>query len=589
MKKLTIREFSALMLILIISMCQLASINAAETKIIPKPVSSTMKKGDFTISSNTGIYVQSMNPAEMEEILKISQYFADKLNSSTGFNINVDVTDNPPAEGIYLSTINGDFAPDSENDQLDAASAKESYQLDVTKSLVTLKAQKPEGLFRGIQTILQLLPADIVKSYPVQEISWTIPCCSITDYPSYPRRGMMLDVARHFFSVDEVKKLIDILAQYKINIFHMHLTDDQGWRIEIKSRPELTNIGGSKQVLECQKVKLVVKNWKLKFPFVPVPPGGKVGYYTQEQFTDIVNYAKDRYITIVPEIDMPGHCNAALMSYPCLVAKGAEKPYWRLNSEVGYSWLTFNEEDYPEATEQTKKFIDDVIKEIAALTPGDYIHIGNDEIPPEAIDASKHSPLYLKHSEFIKFVESTVRKYNKKMIAWNPCIGDVANDIAADNIIQYWKGDKSYPQPMIVSDAWRTYMDERYSFIEPVCLPLYLNNIWILGIKPTKHFDRVLLTTIIKAYIWDLSDYTPKNSKCLGIEGALWTESLPTMDLVEIMTFPRILGYAEIGWTPKDKRNLIDYLWRLKCHYPRMENQNINFYRSPLLEDYLNL
>jgi len=224
---------------------------------------------------------------------------------------------------------------------------EEGYELNITEEMVELKANKPAGIFYGIQTIRQLLPAR-VESGNTEQGPWKLPTGTIRDYPVYGYRGAMLDVARHFFSVDEVKTYIDRLALYKMNVLHLHLSDDQGWRIEIKSWPKLTEFGGKTEV-----------------------GGGIGGFYTQEEYKDIVKYAQDRFITIIPEIDMPGHTNAALASYPELNVPGKKAELYT-GVEVGFSTLDTHKE-------LTYKFVNDVFRELAAITPGPYIHIGGDE------------------------------------------------------------------------------------------------------------------------------------------------------------------------------------------------------------------
>jgi len=301
--------------------------------IIPKPVSVTATGKYFILKPAASIFIQGESP----EVQQIAAYLSGKLAPATGFAMGVKTTPSSPKKGsIYLTLAPG-------NEKL----GKEGYELTITDKLVTLTAGTAAGLFRGVQTIRQLLPAKIELAVK-QEGPWKIATGTITDFPDYEYRGAMLDVSRHFFGVEDVKRYIDFLAYYKMNAFHLHLSDDQGWRIEIKSWPNLTQHGGSTQV-----------------------GGGKGGFYTQEQYSEIVKYASDRYIMIVPEIDMPGHTNAALASYPELNCDGKATELYT-GTRVGFSSLCTGKEI-------TYKFLDDVIRELAALTPGPYIHIGGDE------------------------------------------------------------------------------------------------------------------------------------------------------------------------------------------------------------------
>ena len=299
--------------------------------IIPMPVSITSTGGSFVLPSTADIYVEPGTA----ELTAIGQYLADKLNPSTGYGIQVLTTTGAPANGnIYLTTVGGD-----------PTLGDEGYQLTVTSNLVTVVAYKPAGLFRGIQTIRQILPAAIENS-TLQPGPWKMATGTVRDYPRFTWRGSMLDVARHFFSVTDVKRYIDLMAYYKLNVFHLHLSDDQGWRIMINSWPNLALYGGGTQV------------------------GGTCTncYYTQAQYSDIVAYAQSRYITLVPEIDMPGHVNAALASYAELNCNGVA-PARYTGTNVGFSSLCISKPI-------TYTFVDDVIRELAALTPGAYIHVG---------------------------------------------------------------------------------------------------------------------------------------------------------------------------------------------------------------------
>ncbi len=487
---------------------------APVNSIIPKPVVYKESNGVFTLTSTARIYVHGSSTKETKEILNIGQYLADALNPSTGYDIRVSFSDEPQAGGIYLTTINSPGLGD------------EGYQLSVSPFGVKLSAFSPEGLFRGVQTIKQMLPAKIAKGTVSSNTDWIIPCAEIIDYPSYAYRGMMLDVARHFFTVGEVKLMIDRMAEYKMNQFHLHLTDDQGWRLEIKSRPKLTSIGGSSEV-----------------------GGGGGGYYTQEDYLDIIRYANSRYITVIPEIDLPGHCNAALASYGELNPDGVRKELYT-GIDVGFSSLMCR-------SEVTYDFVDDVIGELASLTPGDYIHIGGDETSSTPIDD---------YNYFMGRVNEIVKHYGKKVIGWNPM--DESEGIASDAVLQNWNlkisSALSKDMKIIQSPSMKAYLDMKYDDTSPLGL------IWA-GLIPTD-----------TAYQWDPSDYSPAKS-ILGIECPLWSETIETMDDMEYLAFPRLLGYAEIGWTPKELKEWKEYKLRLKDHALRMTYQGINYYKDPVV------
>nr|WP_242958364.1 family 20 glycosylhydrolase [Clostridium cavendishii] len=481
-----------------------------DNQIVPKPVSCEEGEGKFILTKNTSIYVKGNTEEETEEIYKIAEFLKGKLKPSTGFDFNIIKSDKVLEGNIYLTTIGG------EKDQ-----GNEGYQISTTSKNVNLIAYKAEGIARGVQSLRQLFPAEIEKNYLVTNIEWTLPVSVIKDKPEYSYRGLMIDVARHFISLEDIKRQIDLAAEYKINKLHLHLTDDQGWRLEIKKWPELTTIGGSTQV-----------------------GGGEGGYYTQEEFKGLVKYAAERYVEIIPEIEMPGHTNAALASYDFLNEDGKSKEVYT-GIDVGFS--TFKCHD-----EKTYEFIDDVIKEVSDISPSKYIHIGGDE-PKNALEDDYYY--------FVGRVNKIVEKYGKTAIGWDPC--DKSSDISKDFVLQNWSNKnivaKDKGMKMIVSVAKKCYLDMKYDTSTPYGL------IWA-GYIP-----------VDKAYKWDPTDYAPKDL-IWGIEAPLWTETITNSKFMDYMIYPRLLGHAEIGWTTKEKRNWNEYKYRLKVQYERMKNKGINYY-----------
>ena len=429
--------------------------------IIPKPFSVSSTGEYFTIKAGTTIYLQG----ESDELIQIGKYLADRLKPATGFGLEIKPTVKVPDSGIYL-LISG----------TDPKSVDEGYELTITKKLVKLEARGTAGLFRGIQTIRQILPASIELAVR-QEEAWGIATGTITDYPVYSYRGAMLDVSRHFFGVDDVKRFIDFLALYKMNALHLHLSDDQGWRIEIKSWPNLTAHGGSTQV-----------------------GGGKGGFYTQEQYCDIVEYAKNRFITIVPEIEMPGHTNAALASYAELNCNGKTTELYT-GTEVGFSTLCTDKEII-------YKFIDDVIRELAALTPGPYIHIGGDE---------SHATKKEDYIPFINKVQDIVLAHGKQVIGWDEIS---LSSLRTNSIAQYWANAENAKRAInqgakiIMSPAAKAYIDMQY------------DSTTTLGLHWAGYLE------VDSAYIWDPATLVPgiKRDNILGIEAPLWTETITNMD-----------------------------------------------------------
>ncbi len=484
--------------------------------IIPMPVSITSTGGTFILPSTADFYV---NPATTE-MLAIGQYLADKVNPSTGYGLTViGTTTTPPNGNIYLTTVGGD-----------PTLGTEGYLLTVTTNLVTLSAYQPTGLFRGLQTIRQMLPAAIEKS-TVQSGPWTMATGTVRDYPRYAWRGTQLDVARHFFTVAQVEREIDEIAYYKINIFHMHLSDNQGWRIYINSWPNLATYGGGAQV------------------------GGTCTncYYTQADYAAIVAYAQARYITVVPEIDMPAHVNAALASYASLNCNGIAPPrdtsLGGTNSSLCISLpLTY-------------QFVDDIIREISAITPGGYFHIGGDEASISVAD----------YKTFENQVQPKVPAYGKQVDGWEE-IAQVT--LPANSVVQHWNTSNSFAPTaaaqgakVIMSPAQKAYLDMKYYNNTPLGLT------WA-GLINTQ-----------TAYEWDPNTIVSgvSGSSVLGVEAPLWTETIVTMADIEYMVFPRLAGHAEIGWSPATGRNWTEYKVRLGSHGPRLTNMGINFFADPIV------
>jgi hexosaminidase len=495
----------------------------AFSRVIPKPISANATGKTFLITERTAI-VADTSSAELREV---ANYLAENLKTITGLSVNVA---SKAEEGAILLTLSGS-----------SSLGNEGYELQIDEKQVKIIAHKPAGVFYGIQTLRQLI-ADKNENAPRNE--WEIATGTITDHPEYAWRGSMLDVARHFFPVQDVKRYIDLLSYYKINILHLHLSDDQGWRIEIKSWPNLTAIGGQSQV-----------------------GGGKGGFYTQEQYKEIVAYAQSRFITIVPEIDLPGHTNAALVSYPGELLPGppikleaGEKPrpvagQPHTGIEVGFSTLTNKKES-------TFQFVNDVIREIAAITPGPYFHVGGDEA-----QVTK-KPDYI---EFINRFKEIVKANRKTMIGWE----EIAQaNLDSTHIVQYWHS-RDYAKmavekgaKILFSPSTKVYLDMQYDSTSRIGLH------WAAYIEADS------------SYQWDPAKLVPGigREQIIGVEAPLWTETVVTMDDIEYLVFPRLPGIAEIGWTPASSRNWDDYKVRLANHAKPWKAMGIDFYRSPKIE-----
>jgi hexosaminidase len=519
------RHFAVLLIVVLIEAgCILPSdaspvSNSAEPRqmsdtmnsLIPMPVSTEQSGGEFVLSDAANIYV----PPDDTEVAAIGQYLADKLNPSTGFDVQVRVSQGAADSGNITLSIKSD-----------ADLGEEGYTLTITEDGIALSAHQPAGLFRGVQTIRQLLPAAVESASP-QPGPWRVPTGTIRDFPRFAWRGMMLDVARHFFSVEDVKRVIDLTAYYKMNRFHIHLSDDQGWRIMINAWPDLALIGGSTE-----------------------GGGSEGGYYTQAEYTEIVAYAQARYIVVVPEIDVPGHTNAALAAYAELNCDDVARELY-IRYEVGFSSLCVDKDI-------TYQFLDDVIGELAAITPGPYLHIGGDE----ARATSRED--YLR---FMECVREIVQAHGKVMVGWE----EIAQiDLPPTTIAQHWNTDPAQIEAdrapnVIMSPAGHAYLDMKYEPSSPLGL------------------DWAGLINVEKSYSWDpatlLRDIS--EDRIMGIEAPLWSETLETIDDIEYLMFPRLAGLAEIGWSPAAGRGWDEYRMRLATHGPRLRAMGVNFYASP--------
>jgi len=476
-----------------------------QTAFIPKPVSVTATGDAFKLDGPITIYRQE----GIDGLLASPDIFANKINQLTGKAVTVETVSSAPSSGIYISV--GEMA-------------SESYQITIDKKLISIVGGDVAGCFYGFQTLLQTMPV-VNNGEPIY-----IPTGTISDHPEFGYRGMMLDVARHFFNVEEVKQVIDFLAMYKMNYLHLHLSDDQGWRIEIKSWPKLTEIGGSLEV-----------------------GGGAGGFYTQEQYSDLVKYAAERQITIVPEIDMPGHTNAALASYAGLNCNGKATDLYT-GTKVGFSTLCTDEEI-------TYQFIDDVVREISEITPGPYFHIGGDE---------SHSTPLEDYIPFVDKVQQIVLKHGKKVIGWD----EIANATPVENAtVQFWADVKNTTMgvekgaQVLMSPAARAYLDMQYDSTTQYGLH------WAGYIE------------IDHGYDWNPATLVPGvgKDKILGIEAPLWSETVTNISEVEYMIFPRLPGYAEIGWTAPDQRSWDEYKVRLGKQAKVFDALGINYYKSPLV------
>jgi len=468
----------------------------------------------FAILRTTAIIVDTSNA----ELRAIGEVLSALIRRPAGFPVAVSPMGSTPIAGAISLRL-----------ESRPTLGEEGYELTVTQDSARVVANRPAGLFRGVQTIRQLLPPEIESDMGVNRVDWSLPALTITDQPRFAYRGAMLDVSRHFFTVREVEQYMDLLALYKLNVLHLHLSDDQGWRIQIDSRPKLTAMGSLTQV-----------------------GGGTGGFYTKQDYAEILRYAQARYILIVPEIDMPSHINAALIGYPELSC-GQRPPALYSGTEVGWSSLCVDKEE-------TYALVDDIIRELSAMTPGPYFHIGGDEVKT------------LTHQQYVKFVErvqTIVTKYGKTMIGWEEIAQARLNPTTLTHM---WKSDSAAAavamgSKLILSPANKLYLDMQYTPSTELGLH------WAAYVEVRDSYD------------WDPATYMKGVTErdIFGIEAPMWSETLRNITAVEYLAMPRLTAVAELGWTPQSARSWESYRTRIVTHQRRWNYLGINYHRSPQL------
>ncbi|MEC3994326.1 beta-N-acetylhexosaminidase [Actinacidiphila sp. DG2A-62] len=505
-----------------------------DARVIPVPAAVQAGGGAFRITSGTRIEVDGgadAPDAGSPEAHAVADYAAALLRPATGYPLPVEQSRTADGEGGRDADPAGIVLA---LDSADPGLGDEGYRLRTTAQAVTVTARTPAGLFHGVQTLRQLLPAAVESHDAVSGVAWTVPDADIRDVPRYAYRGAMLDSARHFLTVAQVERAIDQYALYKINTLHLHLTDDQGWRIAIDSWPRLASYGGSTQV-----------------------GGGSGGYYTQADYREIVRYAASRFLTVVPEIDGPGHSNAALASYAELNCDG-KAPALYTGTAVGFS-------SFCAPKEVTYTFLDDVVREIAALTPGPYVHIGGDEA---------QSTSAADYATYTDRAQQIVAAHGKTAVGWHQI--DSAHP-APGALAQYWgtagnEADVAKAAQagtgLIMSPANRSYLDMQYDASTPV----------------GKHWAGYV--DVRTSYDWDPATFVQgvPAGAVRGVEAALWTETLQANKDMDYMTFPRLPGIAEIGWSPQATHDWDAYRVRLAAQGPRWAAMGIDYYRSPQVD-----
>jgi hexosaminidase len=502
----------------------------AAAGLIPWPVEATLGQGAGVPIEKTTVI--ELSPAGNADLRRIARGLAELLRPALDATIEIrDASASVPVPAAGSAAARGPaparairlaFEPKP-------GSAEEGYQLDITPDGISITGSSAAGVFYGVQTLRQLLPPWI-ESRGVRPRAVLAPQAHIIDHPRFAWRGAMLDVARHFFGPAEVRRYIDLLALYKFNHLHLHLSDDQGWRIEIASWPNLTTHGGSTAV-----------------------GGGAGGFYTKQDYADLIAYARDRFITIVPEIDMPSHINAALASYPELNCNNTAPPLYT-GIDVGFSAFCVEKD-------VTYKFIDDVMRELAEMTPGPFLHIGGDEV--KTLTPAQYAT-------FMNRAQAIVKAHGKVPIAWD----EIAHaTLEPETIVQYWRPDASIKPPantkLILSPANKIYLDMKY------------DDQTVLGLNWAGN------VAVNVPYEWDPAKLLPDvpETAILGVEAPIWSETLTTIADVEFMAFPRIAGVSELAWSPQSSRsNWNEFRGRLATQAPRWSALGINAFWSPAID-----
>lgn len=494
----------------------------------------------FKLSENTTIGLEDYN----KELFSIAQYLNNKMSPALGYELSIKERGD-----IQLMLIE------------DKNLGDEGYKLDISTKKVGIYANKPAGIFYGVQTFLQMLPKEIRSNTKQERDFWGVRCGLIEDKPQFSWRGLMLDVSRHWFTKEEVMKYIDELAEYKMNVFHWHLTDDQGWRIEIKSLPRLTEVGS----LRAQRVG----KWWMREPQHSDEKAVYGGFYSQEDIKDIVEYAKERYVRVIPEIDVPGHSLAALVSYPELACFNAPEYV-----NVGNKFYGIDENSLCVGNEKTFEFLDKVFTEVADLFPDEYIHIGGDECYkgfwakcPKCQKRMRDNELKSENelqSYFIHRLEKLLQSKGKKLIGWSEIL---EGGLAPDATVMSWIG---------MDSGIKAANTNHYVIMTPMknCyLDLYQGE---RNAEP----DTYSICRLTDSYSFNPIPEGISEKYVLGGQGNLWTESVPTFRHAEYMTWPRGWALAEVLWSGPSRTDWNNFWPRVEKHFERAEEAKINYARS---------
>jgi hexosaminidase len=519
-----------------------SSLIAAAPALIPLPQKIEPRSGSFQLSPQTSIQVDA-SAREPGELL------AAQLRRTTGYKLDLtEVARGTVARAtILLTTKTGN-----------ADLGTEGYELEVSPAAVVIRAPQAVGVLYGVQSLLQLLPPELCGTQAVHQSVWSLPCLRITDRPGFKWRGFLLDSARHFFTKDEIKRTFDLMAAYKLNLFHWHLTDDQGWRLEIKRYPRLTGIGAWRKDI----------GFKLdpKSSTAYGPDGRYGGFYTQADIRELVAYARVRGITILPEIEMPGHASAALAAFPEYSCSGG--PY-TTEAEGGIFAGV-----YCAGKDETFEFLQNVLAEVIDLFPGKYVHIGGDEVPKENWKKCSKCQARMRQetlkteqelqSYFVRRIEKYINSRGRNLIGWSEIR---EGGLAQNAVVMDWIGGAveaaSAGHDVVMTPTSFCYLDYYQSTnhaTEPRAIGGYLPLSKVYSLEPIP----ANLPAQYQAHI-------------LGAQGNLWTEYVPNFRHAQYMMFPRLCALAEAVWSSRSERGYDDFLSRLQAHFSRLDQEGVNY------------
>ena len=532
-----------ILLLFIFSSCQENRKTRADCPVIPKPLSCKLQSGTFTFGNSTVIELKTGD----DGIKKAAEFLKCFVEQTGDCSIKIDSDDDTRNKIVFAVC--------------DTISRDDAYTLKITPREITITSKSGEGAFYAVQTLRQLLPVACEKKICDENVVLDVPCVSIYDVPRFCHRGFMLDVARHYFPVDFIKKSIDMMALYKLNVLHLHLTDDQGWRIEIKSLPNLTAKG-------AWRAKRVGQWWQRE-PQQPDEEATYGGYYTQEDIKDVLAYAKQRYVRVIPEIDVPGHSLATLVAYPELACMKAPKYV-----NVGNKFYGEDENTLCAGKEETFEFLDKVFTEVAALFPDEYIHVGGDEcfkgfwhkcprcqarMKAENLKDENEMQSYVIHR-----LESILKAKGKKLIGWDEIL---EGGLAPDATVMSWRGMEGGIKAakanhhVIMTPTQHCYLD-----------------LW-QG-EPSVEPDTYSMCRLSDSYRFNPVPDSVPAEMVLGGQGNLWSESVPTFHHAEYMTWPRGWALAEVLWSGPAKTDWDEFWPRVEKHFERADVAGINYARS---------